>query len=88
MAKTSVQIELNSNGIEALLSGGEVRDMVGAEAQRIASAAGSGYGTDVRKVGDRMRGEAYTATKEAMQDNLENNTLLKAAGASGWDREG
>ena len=86
MAK--VEIKLNSKGIEAFLSGAEVRGMVSQEAARIASAAGPGYGTDVRKVGDRMRGEAFTATKEAMQDNLENNTLLKAAGASGWDKEG
>lgn len=83
-----VRIKLNSKGIEALLSGEEVKAMVGTEARKVASAAGSGYDTDVRKVGDRMRGEAYTATKEAMQDNLESNTLLKAAGASGWDKEG
>ena len=86
MAK--VEIELNSEGIEALLSGAEVRSLVQSEAEKIASGAGSGYATDVRKVGDRIRGEAYTATKEAMKDNLENNTLLKAAGTSGWDREG
>ena len=86
MAK--VEIKLNSKGIEAFLSGAEVRGMVSQEAARIASVAGPSYGTDVRKVGDRMRGEAFTATKEAMQDNLENNTLLKAAGASGWDKEG
>ena len=87
MAKT-VRIKLNYREIGTLLRGGEVKEMVGAEAGRIASAAGSGYDTDVRRVGDRMRGEAYTATKEAMKDNLESNTLLKATGASGWDKEG
>ena len=83
-----VRIELNSKGIEALLSGQETKQMVSEAARQIANAAGSGYETDVRKVGDRVRGEAYTGTKEAMQDNLENNTLLKATGASGWDKEG
>lgn len=84
----NVKIKLNSKGIEELLSGPETKQMVSEAVQKIASAAGTGYDTDVRKVGDRVRGEAYTGTKEAMQDNLENNTLLKATGASGWDKEG
>ena len=86
MAK--VKIELQSKGFRELFNSSEVRDMVTKEAQKIASAAGSGYETDTRKVGDRLRGEAYTGTKEAMQDNMENNTLLKALGGSGWDKEG
>lgn len=86
MAK--VRIKLNSKGIRSLLSGSEVRGMVKTEAERIAAAAGDGYEVDVRKVGDRLRGEAFTATKEAMQDNMENNTLLKATGARSWDKEG
>lgn len=86
MAK--VKIKLNYKGVGALLKGPEARQMVAGEAGKIASAAGSGYGTDVRVVGDRVRGEAFTATKEAMEDNMESNTLLKAMGGSGWDKEG
>lgn len=87
MAK-KVEIELNDAGFIALLNGPEVRKAVEAEASRIARTAGSGYSHEIGKGKKRLIGKAYTATKEAKEDNMENNTLLKAAGASGWDQRG
>ena len=39
-----------------------------------------GYASDTYNAGSRVIAAAYTETEEAMEDNLENNTLLKAMG--------
>ena len=44
----------------------------------MAARAGDGYATDVYQAGSRVIASVYTETEEAMKDNLENNTLLKA----------
>lgn len=76
---TNVQIVLNRDGVRDLLH--EVgRSVCGELAQNIAASCGSGYESDVYDAGGRTVASVYTATKEAMQDNLENNTILRACG--------
>lgn len=77
-----VQIILNRAGVGELLH--EVGATACAElAQQIAASCGEGYESDVYNAGSRTVASVYTATKEAMQDNLENNTILRAAGGGG-----
>ena len=75
MAK--VKVELNSAGIRSFLKGAEVEALVKSRAGEIASRAGQGYGSDTKQMPGRVIASAYTASEEAMKDNLENNTLLR-----------
>lgn len=77
---TTVKVELNSEGIKALLKGSEVEQMVGERAEKVAGRAGSGYSHDTKQMSGRVIASAYTDTEEAKQDTMENNTLLKALG--------
>ncbi|MBQ0113619.1 MAG: hypothetical protein KBT03_10850 [Bacteroidales bacterium] len=79
MSKT--KIVLNSKGVRELLKSSEVRDYIKSEADAIKGRCGSGYATDSKYMGTRVISSVYTETKEAYQDNLENNTLLKASKA-------
>ena len=45
--------------------------------------AGIEYKTDMRKLNWVAVATAFPGSKEAARDNLENNTLMKAGGASG-----
>ena len=76
---SKVQIVLNRPNIGALLhdfGAGYCYEI----AQNIAAASGEGYEADTYDTGKRIVASAYAATKEAMQDNLENNTLLRNLG--------
>lgn len=76
---SKVQIVLNRDGVRDLLH--EVgRNVCGELAQNIAASCGSGYESDIYDAGGRTVASVYTANKEAMQDNLENNTILRACG--------
>lgn len=77
---TKMRIELNSEGIREMLHSPEITDAISEVAQGIASRAGDGYETDVYNAGTRNVASVYTATKEAYEDNLRNNTLLTAMG--------
>lgn len=79
MAK-NVKIELNTAGIGALLKGPETESMVQRFGKEIAQRAGSGYAARSHNTGQRQICNVYAASKEAKQDNLENNTLLRAIG--------
>lgn len=85
MAK--VKLELIDDGFVEMLNSSEVRKILEKESSQIANAAGTGYASEISRGQKRLIGKAYTATKEAEKDNMENNTLLKAAGASSWDKK-
>lgn len=76
----TVKVELNSEGIRALLKGSEVEQAISEKAEKVAGRAGSGYSHDTKQMSGRVIASAYTATDEAKKDNMENNTLLKALG--------
>lgn len=74
-----MRIELNDAGIQELLK--EVgTNTCGPMADRIAQSCGDGYASDIHDVGSRVVASVYTESKEAMQDNLENNTILRNLG--------
>lgn len=79
MAK-NVKIELNTAGIGALLKGQEVKDMVSSMAGNVKNNAGQDYEVITKKMSTRQVGIVQTTTEKAFQDNLDNNTLLKALG--------
>lgn len=74
------RVELNSDQIEALLKSADVGKMVGTVAKKAASRAGSGYTSDTYVVGGpngRAVAGVIADSKDAIIDNLDNNTLLK-----------
>lgn len=77
MAKKT-KIELNSAGVRALLRSAEMQSLLRERANDIASAAGSGYETDVYIGRNRANAGVFASSPEAASDNLKNNTLLKA----------
>lgn len=81
---SNYKIELNDAGFIELLKSQEIADAVKEVADQVAARAGDGYATDVYQAGTRVIASVYTETEEAMKDNLENNTLLKAVGETGF----
>ena len=79
---SNYRIELNYAGVGELLKSQEIADTVKEVAEQVAARAGDGYATDVYQAGTRVIASVYTETEEAMKDNLENNTLLKAVSGS------
>ena len=76
----SIRIELNKEGVGALLKGGETESLMQRMGNEIAKRAGTGYAASTHNTGQRHICNVYAATTEAKQDNLENNTLIKAMG--------
>lgn len=75
---SKVRIELNYAGVGELLHSKEIAGAVKEVADQVAARAGEGYATDTYQAGTRVIASVYTETVEAMKNNLENNTLLKA----------
>ena len=75
-----IKVELNHEAVGELLKSSEMKELVKSYADEIAKRAGEGYASDTYNAGSRVIASAYTETEEAMEDNLENNTLLKAMG--------
>lgn len=74
------KLELNKAGVGALLRSAEIVAATQEMAQAVRQRCGAGYETDTHNAGQRMICSVYTATDEAAQDNLDNNTLLRAIG--------
>lgn len=58
-------------------------EAVKAEAEKIRNRCGDGYEVDTTRGNKRATARVYPATNRARRDNLENNTLLKAAKSNG-----
>lgn len=78
MSKT--EIVLNTSEIGRMLKGSEVEAMMASYAGRVSAQAGSGYSSRTHNTGQRIAANIYADTPEARDDNLKNNTLLKAIG--------
>lgn len=74
---SNVKIVLNSSGIRALLRSEEMAAVVEGHAAAIASRCGDGYAHDRKLMPGRVIASAYTETRQAEADNLQNNTLLR-----------
>lgn len=77
MAK--VRIELNEAGVrDELLKSPQIQAVCMGYANRIQAKCGAGYSINTHTGPNRVNVMVYAETKEAIKDNLENNTLLKA----------
>lgn len=73
------KFELNKEGVRELLQSQEMLTVVTEYANNIRGRAGDGYEVSTFPTGKtRVNASVYAATKEAIQDNYDNNTLLKA----------
>lgn len=79
----SVDFKLNLNGLRELMKSSGMQSHLSSAGQAVASAAGQGYGTRVHEASYVAICNVYPDSEEAVQDNYENNTLLKALGSSG-----
>lgn len=75
-------IDVNDNGIQDMLCDSQIQSMVRKIASEKASQAGPGYEYRAYLLPGPRRAAAniYPATYEAVQDNYENNTLIKVVG--------
>lgn len=73
-------VELKSEGVRELLKSAEMGAICRELAEGIARRAGSGYLVTTHVGVNRVNASVMTDTKEAKQDNMKNNTLLKAMG--------
>jgi len=74
------ELVLNDAGIQELLKGPEMQGILANIGRERATACGPGYMSEVHVFQKRAAVHVYTADYEAIQDNYENNTLLKVVG--------
>lgn len=77
MAK-KFKFELNREGVRQLMQSEEMKKVCLDHAQATASAAGAGYVVTTHVGRNRVNASVKADTPEAIRDNLDNNTLLKA----------
>ena len=75
---SKVRIELNRAGVRDLLRSEEVKAALGAEARMRAAGLGPGYSVNTYTGRNRANASIVAETEEARNDNLENNTLVRA----------
>ena len=73
-----VVIELNGDGVVALLKSDEMKAYCKQLADGISRRAGEGYEVSTFTGRTRVNASVIAATNEAKRDNMKNNTLLKA----------
>lgn len=76
---SKVRIELNSAGVKDLLKDPAIQAECRKQAEMVAMTAGDGYEVEARSYPERNGYVVKPVTKDAIKDNFENNTLLKAA---------
>lgn len=73
-----VKIVLNSEGIRELLRSEEVSNECKKHADSVQARCGSDYTTESRTYPERRGYAVYPTTARGRNDNMKNNTLLKA----------
>jgi hypothetical protein len=76
-----IKIEMNPEGVRAVLQSDGVRADLHRRAAAIAAAAGEGMEADSRIGANRARASVYTATPEAMRAEAEDRALTSAIDA-------
>lgn len=88
----NVTVELDLQGINAIMSSDEVKAVIADAAKDVANTArnlsGQSYGSNAKVTSRRWVavGNVYPETSEAGADNYRNNTLEKALGQAGLRR--
>lgn len=74
---SSVRIELDDAGVQELLKGSEMQEILKKYGSQKAAQAGDGYDYAVHVHQKRAVANVFPNSDEAAQDNYNNNTLLK-----------
>lgn len=74
------KFELDREGVRELLKSEEMAEVCESYARDIQGRAGDGYDVSVYQGKNRVNASVKAETDEALHDNYENNTLLKALG--------
>ena len=77
---SKIKVELIREGVGELLKSDDVAAVCKQYAEAVASRAGDGYTVDTFVGKTRVNAMVSAETKEAYNENLKNNTLLKALG--------
>lgn len=80
---SKVDFKLNLAGLNELMKSPEMQSHLEMAGTAVANAAGGDYGVRVHVANFVAIANVYPNTKRAAKDNYENNTLVKALGASG-----
>lgn len=73
-----VKVKLNISEVAKLLRSSEVEEEVHNQAKRIQGRLGDRYKTDTKMMSSRVIASVYSEDPEAIRDNFNHNTLLKA----------
>lgn len=77
----TIEVKINSAGVQSVLKGPEVMDFLESQGAQMAAAAGEGYEVTVGTRGtNRGRVFVQPVTKAAVKDNAESDTLLRVLG--------
>lgn len=74
----NVKIELNSDGVRALLRSGEMMTECEKRANEAVGRLGDGYTVTTHTGKKRVNASVLAESYEARRDNMENNSILKA----------
>lgn len=78
-----VEIVLNSAGVRELLQSGEIAAACESAARTYLQKLPSGYKLSTYTGRTRVNVSVYTDTDDAAEDNVKNNTMLRALGGGG-----
>lgn len=73
-----VKVKLNSRGVRELLCSSEIMAVCKEQADKALNKLGDGYEVTTYTGTTRVNASIGTASYEAMRDNMENNSILKA----------
>jgi hypothetical protein len=79
----NVEFELNLPGLNELMKSSAMQSVLETAGRSVVSGAGGDYGVRVHNASFVSIANVYPNSKEAAQDNAENNSLLKALGGAG-----
>lgn len=74
----NVQIELNREGVKALMKSREMLSICKQLANEAAARCGEGYAVNTHSGKTRVNAEVYAETLRARRDNMKHNTILKS----------
>lgn len=77
---SKLEVELNRSGVRELLQSSEVEELCRGYANDIAHRANGAYEVSTQVGRNRVNASVYTEDSATINDNLKNNTLLKAVG--------
>lgn len=73
-----LKVVLNKEGVRELLKSEEMLSICKAHADATAAALGEGYEVSTYTGRNRVNAQITAVTREARQENMENNSILKA----------